>query len=413
MLRLEAEAGTLRVDLAALAGDRAIEEVAGVELHSRLRGGHLHRAAGRRLVDAHDTLEPGRRAREDHVVVVAAAEGDLWMIGVNACANRRGLAEVEWRPFDGGEVSHGDEPLVHRRVAVGLDFDVVPEHIAVAGASEVEVRVLRQVDRRGLVGRRLVVEPQRVVVGQGVGDLGLQRARVAHVAVRAGVREHHAHRVGTLEGLGLPVGLVETLWSAVQVVLAVVLRQRVGRAVDGERPLADAVAVAADDGAEEWRLVEVTLEVVVAEHDVTELPCLVGHLQRRDDAAVGDGFHFHPVGVGQREGLDGLAVGQGTERRASHRERSSGRGRRRGRSGRSLRRGRSAGASKCGGKQQRHQGQLWATDDWGHGTLLRRAPRYHRRVRRVWPVSSPTCSHYDVARSPDPNGPATVREEER
>src|SRR5262249_4805570 len=45
MLGLQAQAGAALVDAAGLAGDRAIEKIAGIELNARLGGRHVERAA--------------------------------------------------------------------------------------------------------------------------------------------------------------------------------------------------------------------------------------------------------------------------------------------------------------------------------------------------------------------------------
>src|SRR5579872_912318 len=45
MLRLEAERGSLLIDAAALAGQRPVEEVAGIELHAGLGRGDVERAS--------------------------------------------------------------------------------------------------------------------------------------------------------------------------------------------------------------------------------------------------------------------------------------------------------------------------------------------------------------------------------
>jgi hypothetical protein len=72
---------------------------------------------------------------------------------------------------------------------------------------------------------------------------------------------------------------------------------------------ADAVAVSADDRAEEGMLAEVAVERIEAEHDVTERPALVGDLDRRDDGAPrrdGDRVAFR---VGQRVEIHGFTAG--------------------------------------------------------------------------------------------------------
>src|SRR4051812_35757683 len=58
VLRLEAEAETMSVDAVALSVDRAVEEVAGVELHAGLRRVHVEGTPRRRLEHVSGVREP-------------------------------------------------------------------------------------------------------------------------------------------------------------------------------------------------------------------------------------------------------------------------------------------------------------------------------------------------------------------
>ena len=58
-------------------------------------------------------------------MVVAAAEADLLVRGVDAGADRRRLAEVEGRSRDGPQLARGDERRVDGREGVGLELQLV------------------------------------------------------------------------------------------------------------------------------------------------------------------------------------------------------------------------------------------------------------------------------------------------
>ena len=73
--------------------------------------------------------------------------------------------------------------------------------------------------------------------------------------------------------------------------------------------MADAVAIAADQGAEESRLLAIAGQVVHAKDDVGELAGLIGSGEGGHDAAVGDDARLHPVGIGEGIEIDGRAVG--------------------------------------------------------------------------------------------------------
>ena len=64
-------------------------------------------------------------AVEDEVVVVALAELDLLVVGVDARADGSRLAEVERRARDRPQLAGRDQRRVHRRVPVGVDHDLV------------------------------------------------------------------------------------------------------------------------------------------------------------------------------------------------------------------------------------------------------------------------------------------------
>ena len=90
-------------------------------------------------------------------------------------------------PFTRRELARRDQAVVDRREPVGGDHQLVAEDVARAVAGQVEVAVVGQVDRRRLVGRRGVVDPQLVLVGQRVDDRDVEVARIAFLAVRAEV----------------------------------------------------------------------------------------------------------------------------------------------------------------------------------------------------------------------------------
>src|SRR5688572_12225015 len=100
MLGLQAEAVALLIDLAALAGDAAVEKVSGVELHAGLGGVGLEDAPRGRLVHSRRQLQLAVAAVNDEIVIVAAAAGELVVVLVDARAYGGRLREVERRSFD-------------------------------------------------------------------------------------------------------------------------------------------------------------------------------------------------------------------------------------------------------------------------------------------------------------------------
>ena len=80
------------------------------------------------------------------------------------------MAEVERRARYGGELARRDQGRINRRVAIGVDREDVIADPARAVAGEIEVGMTGEIDRGWFVGRRLVVDAQLVVVGQGIDD---------------------------------------------------------------------------------------------------------------------------------------------------------------------------------------------------------------------------------------------------
>ena len=79
-------------------------------------------------------------------------------------------------------------------------------------------------------------------------------------------------------------------------------------AVQREFAVGDAVAVAADEGAEGRLIGNVAVELVVAQDDVGELAALVRNFQRLNYAAEVADFDFHAVLVSQLIKLDVLPI---------------------------------------------------------------------------------------------------------
>ena len=168
-------------------------------------------------------------------------------------------------------------------------------------------RLVRQVQRRGLVGRRRVVDLQRVVGGDGEGDGGREGAGVALLAVLARVGHLDRGPLGRVDRLGLPDDAVEALDAPVQGVGRVVDRQRIRLAVERELPLGDPVGHPAHRGAEVGVLAQVAVERVEPERHVGDLPVPVRGLDRDDGRAVGGHLHGD-LAVPERVEVDGLAV---------------------------------------------------------------------------------------------------------
>src|SRR4051812_43583691 len=107
MLGLETETGVLEVGLPALADERAVEEVAGIELDAGLVGEDFHRAAALGFVDFGGLRPVGEEALFQDVIVVVADRSAARFLKV--AANGRGIEEVPGRAFYVADFAGGNE----------------------------------------------------------------------------------------------------------------------------------------------------------------------------------------------------------------------------------------------------------------------------------------------------------------
>ena len=137
------------------------------------------------------------------------------------------------------------------------------------------------------------------VGGERVNHRGVQRARIALIAVGTAVGEADGRGHGMGQRLGPPHHMAEPLPAAVQVVPALVQRQLVQPAVQIELATRDAERDAADGAAEIRALRLVLRQGVEAEHEVRHGSLPIGSPEFRDRGPVGDQADHHAA-VAQR-----------------------------------------------------------------------------------------------------------------
>jgi len=230
------------------------------------------------------------------------------MISLDVRADRRRFAEVHRRTGHRRQLPGRDQFGGDRRVMAGVDHGDLLENVAIAGAGQVEVTVVGQVEHGRFVGAGLVVDAQFVVVGQAIGDFGGQIARETHLAVGREVGQGYANRILVLGFPGLPDFLVETFGAAVQGVGFVVLRHLIAFAIDFESTFGQTVAEAADGRAEVRGAFLIALHIVKTQDDIVELAVFVSDFQRLQGRAVGNHGGLHAVAVAQDVLFDRRAV---------------------------------------------------------------------------------------------------------
>ena len=228
MLCLQAKAAKLWVCLSFSAYVSAVQETAAVELAAWLSCLDSQGPARGRFGDGADVRQVAwRHTNTVDAVVVVVAILNL----ANLCPKRFLLTEVERGAFDRRDLTGWDEIGADRGEATACHVHLVFEvSLTRACASEVEVRVVCEVDNRLFVGGGFVIDPELVVFSKRVSNRGGELARVAFLHIRRDVR-----KLDTIAfDCRVPVPFVEAARAPVKRVLIVVGLELVLGAVQRE-----------------------------------------------------------------------------------------------------------------------------------------------------------------------------------
>src|SRR6266567_2512874 len=101
-------------------------------------------------------------------------------------------------------------------------------------------------------------------------------------------------------------------------VLAVIGCERILDAVQNKFSSRNPISVPADERAEISRKMQISVERVVTQHDVVNLPISIRHIDRNDDSAIVRNLYFYSLIVIQREKLHFIAVRRNAESLAGY-----------------------------------------------------------------------------------------------
>ena len=314
VLRLEAESRAMLVGHAAFTDPHdfvLFEEVTAVELDAGFGGLHGHDAAGGGFVGFCGEGHFAVGFVEHPIVVVAATETDLFVVGGVAFADGAGRSEVHRRAGDRSDLTSRDEADRDWGIVIGVEGEEVTVDVADTFTLQVEIHVVGEVHGCRLVSGGVVVNRELVIVREQVGDFHFEGAGITLINVGAGMPKRNAGIVTPDDRSGFPHDFIETLVAAVEVSVDVFVRvvddEGVVGAVEGERAVGDAIAVTTDEATEVRRLVFVVGDVVEAEVDVGELAVTVWRYEADDRSAVGHDVGGEPVAIGEGVELDGFA----------------------------------------------------------------------------------------------------------
>ena len=139
-----------------------------------------------------------------------------------------------------------DQPVVGGGIGVGVHGDQCVKDVAFSG--EIEIGMIGEIGNGVGVAHSVIDNGQRAAA-QREGDRQRQCAGIALLAVRGNTACAQLRRVAVCRR-HVPHLFVKPDVAAVQVVGAVVFRQRIGLAVQGEFAVLNAVGIASDGGTE-------------------------------------------------------------------------------------------------------------------------------------------------------------------
>ena len=201
----------------------SVQEIAGVKLQVRFGRKHLQFPPTLRFVyTGRQVKRVATLVGEDEVVVVPLSNTELPGVGVDVLPDWNRLSKIEGGASYRAKFPSRNEDRGDGREGVGVDCQLVVENCSVPFALEVELAVLRKIDGRGLRRGGPVLQRKLIVLGEPIGSLYVEPARIAPVPVGTDVPENDSYCSLHLEWLSPPGNLVEARRPAVQVIGAVV-----------------------------------------------------------------------------------------------------------------------------------------------------------------------------------------------
>ena len=246
LLGLQADGSAMAVDDAFLSLQRAVQEIAGIDLNARFVGVHIQYDTCPGRFQCRAFLRNVTLGVEHPVVVITVSVFQLDKVAVDALADRRRRAEVHRCTLHRQYLAGRHQGAVHGRIAVSVDGQQVLVVIAGRIAVQVEVRMVGQVHHRRAVRLCGIMNVQCVVIRQRESHFAGQVAGEALFTVLGQIR--HLHFL-SVQLTGRERSHVEAA-AAMQAMPVIVLRQLILHSVNRNPALVQAVAISSDGSAE-------------------------------------------------------------------------------------------------------------------------------------------------------------------
>ena len=274
------------------------------ELETRLVVEYFHQSSrGRRIDISHKVHFSCSAVIQAEILVIAAnhtfrdgcrswrrgARGESSTCGRSGgghlpFAQQYRLAEIECCALHGLDSSRWNESTVNLGDCVGINAEYMVLYVLCREAVEVEIYVVGKVADGGFVGSGRVLDLHAVILSYGEGEISLQGSGEAVKAVFQDAAHHHSIISYTFY---VPNGMVKSLGSSVEGMLAVVLGYFVLDTINSERCVAYAVCISAKGSA--TRIAAETLvllDIVVMANDVCIVPVLVRSVYAHDVTGI-------------------------------------------------------------------------------------------------------------------------------
>ena len=273
LLRLQREPRPRAVNRPRLARQPLGQIRPGVKLHPRLIGkqphppprGRInrHHRRPRTTIQAQVVIKPARRHRRIQRPQLSE---------IKRCSRH-----IHRRP-------QRQQRGIHRQIAIRRDLQHLAVHHPAALPGHVEIGVVHQINHRIRRRPRRHRDLQLPWCYKLIARAHLQRARKAHLAIRAVQAKRHAARVAPRH---LPQLLVKPLRPAMQMVRALVAIQLHRSPVQHKPPARNPVGIPPTSRAKiRRRMVHIALHIIMPQHDIAQNPAAPRHPQLHQPRAI-------------------------------------------------------------------------------------------------------------------------------